>query len=348
MHLAERLQLAAPYAARPYRGSSDHPAIVDVLAAHRIANGDTELPTVAQLDLTYANLHDCDPDRDIALVEVDGRVVAYTRTFFEDLDSGVRDCMVFTPILPEHLTYELWTAIVDASETHMVSWGTDVDRAQYRAFAHHPGPRLQPTGIAAWLEKRDYVATEWSASLVRPHLDDIADRALPDGVELRPVQPDQLRTIFDAHSEAFRGEWDFREPVEADWIEFNEHPYRDTSLWKVAWAGDTVVGQVKTYVNADENEARGIRRGYTEYISTHRDWRNRGIAGTLLAWSLQELKDRGFTEAALGVDTNNPGGAFHLYTSLGFELTMYEAVYTRPVTPRRRAGRGTGGASDSG
>ena len=26
------------------------------------------------------------------------------------------------------------------------------------------------------------------------------------------------------------------------------------------------------------------------------------------------------TEAALGVDTNNPGGAFQLYTGLGFEL----------------------------
>jgi ribosomal protein S18 acetylase RimI-like enzyme len=88
---------------------------------------------------------------------------------------------------------------------------------------------------------------------------------------------------------------------------------------------------VKTYVNTDENDARGIRRGYTEFISTHRDWRNRGIAGTLLAWSLAELRERGMTEAALGVDTNNPGGAFELYTSLGFELVAYEAVYTRPV-----------------
>ena len=37
------------------------------------------------------------------------------------------------------------------------------------------------------------------------------------------------------------------------------------------------------------------------------------------------------TEAALGVDTNNPGGAFQLYTSLGFELQNYEAVYTKPI-----------------
>ena len=47
---------------------------------------------------------------------------------------------------------------------------------------------------------------------------------------------------------------------------------------------------------------------------------NRGIAGTLLAWSLEELQLHGMTEAALGVDTNNPGGAFQLSTSFGFEL----------------------------
>ena len=43
------------------------------------------------------------------------------------------------------------------------------------------------------------------------------------------------------------------------------------------------------------------------------------------------LKDQGMTQAALGVDTNNPGGAFQLYTGLGFELQAYEAVYTKPI-----------------
>jgi len=37
------------------------------------------------------------------------------------------------------------------------------------------------------------------------------------------------------------------------------------------------------------------------------------------------------TESALGVDTNNPGGAFQLSTSMGFELQQYEAVHTKPV-----------------
>jgi ribosomal protein S18 acetylase RimI-like enzyme len=154
---------------------------------------------------------------------------------------------------------------------------------------------------------------------------------LPDGVVVRPVTEDQVRPILAAHFEAFRGEWDFSEPTESDFVAVIDDPNRDISLWKVAWAGDTVVGQVKSYIDTAENADRNIRRGYTEQISCHPEWRNRGIAGALLAMSLHELRQRGLSEAALGVDTNNPGGAFHLYTALGFELQSYEAIYMRPV-----------------
>ena len=58
---------------------------------------------------------------------------------------------------------------------------------------------------------------------------------------------------------------------------------------------------------------------------------NRGIPGTLLARSLEELHPRGMTEAPLAVDTNDPGGAFQLSTSLGFEMVAYEAVYAKPI-----------------
>lgn len=305
---------------------------MEVGTAYVAANGDTEPPTSGQVDLAYANLHGCDPDLDIALIEVEGAVVGYVRTIVEDLEREGRECIVLARVVPEHLDAALWTAIVSGCEMHLESAGRAVAHARFRMNARHPGPGLDATGEAAWLEGVGYVATEWEASLVRADLDDIPRRTLPEGVELRDVHPEHLRPIFDAHWEAFRDEWDFREAVDADFTGFVEHPYRDTSLWKIAWAGDSVVGQVKTYINTDENEARGRLRGYTEYISTHRDWRNRGIAGALLAMSLQELHDRGLSEASLSVDTNNPGGAFQLYTSLGFELQSYVAVYTKPVS----------------
>jgi ribosomal protein S18 acetylase RimI-like enzyme len=335
MHVAERMQRPQGYTTRPYTGRDDHPPMTRVLAEYRQHLGDPELPTVEQFDRDYVRLDGCDVDNDIAIIETaDDEVVGYVRASFEDLehdDGHVRDLIVFSPTQPDHIERSLFEPLVEAQERHMRPWADGVARARLRAYAPHPGPDRAATGEAAWLEALGYVATEWEASLVRPDLDDIPDRRLPEGVELRPVTADQLRTILDAHMEAFRGEWDFKEATENDYAEIMEFPYLDPSLWKVAWAGEAVVGQVKSYINPGENAVRGYRRGYTEYISTHHDWRNLGIAGALLAMSLGELRDRGMTEAALGVDTNNPGGAFQLYTSLDFELQSYEAVYTKPV-----------------
>lgn len=334
MHLADHMQLPAPYVARPYRGTADHPAMVSALAAYRAHLGDPERPSVEDMDRNYAHLEGCDTALDVVIVESrDGEVAGYGRTSFEDLGTGVRDLVVFSPLHPDHIERPLFDAIVPAQERHMQRWLPESGAARYRAHAPHPGPGLPAEGEAAWLEARGYVASEWEAWLLRANLDGIPDRPLPDGVEVRPVTDDQVRTILEAHFEAFRGEWDFREPTESDYLEAIEDPRRDVSLWQVAWAGDTVVGQVKPYIDDDENAERGTLRGYTEYISTHRDWRNRGIAGALLARSLRALRDRGMTEAALGVDTNNQGGAFQLYTSLGFELQSYLPVYTRPACP---------------
>jgi len=343
--LVDRLDLPPGYCARPYRGRADHPAMASVLGEYRAHSGVAELPTVEQMDVTYANFDHCDPDRDVAIIECEqpdgnddvagddenGAVVGYLRPRWDDVAAGTRDCVLFSPLRVAHMGRLLFNAVVEGQERHMLPWATEQPPARWRGSASHPGPGQPATGEASWLEERGYVSTEWGASLVRPHLDDIPERSLPDGVEVRPVTKDQLRTILAADFEAFRGEWDFHEPTEEDYADVLESPHLDESLWKVAWAGDVVVGQVKTFVNTDENAARGYRRGYTEYIATHRDWRNRGIAGALLAMSLCELRDRGMSEAALSVDTNNPGGAFQLYTSLGFEPRSYQAVYTKPV-----------------
>lgn len=306
------------------------------LAAYREHHGDSEYPTAQQMDAAYEHLIGCDPNLDIFVVEYDGRPVGYGRASRTRDEDGTTNCIMFAPVHPDHLVREVFDPIADAQEHHMRHWLDRGAPARLRTFAGHPGPGRPPTGEAEWLETRGYAAVEWGAALVRPHLDDIPDPALPDGVVTRPVRPDEMRAIWEAHLEAFRGEWDFEEPtpemVDAELAE----PYIDHTLWKVAWVDEPdgeVVGQVKSYINRDENERRGYERGYTEEISTHPAWRNRGIAGALLAMSLRELRDRGMTEAALGVDTNNPGGAFQLYTKLGFELRSYETVYQKDITP---------------
>ncbi len=327
------MDLPAPYVARPYRGPADHPAIASILTEYRQNAGLAERPTTEQIDVRYANLTNCDPATDIAMIEtIDDGPVGYVRTSWEELDGDSRDYLLLSPMRPTHLAEPLFRAIVGAQEAHMRPMADGTVHARFRAYAPHPGPGRAAADESAWLESLGYQAIRFAAVLVRPDLENIADQRLPDGVEIRAVTPDMLRSIFDAHWEAFRGSWDFHEATDADFQQFVDDPLRDESMWKIAWAGDTVVGQVKSFVNAEENAEMGYLRGYTENISTHAEWRNRGIAGALLASSLRELKDRGMTEAALGADTENPGGAFQLYTKMGFQLRSYEAAYAKPIT----------------
>lgn len=328
-----KIDLPDPYVVRPYRGSADHPAMASILTEYRQFGGNPEMVTAEQLSVTYANLTNCDVEKDIAVIEFTNREpVGYVRAYWEEHEDGSRDYVLFSPMRPAHLGEPVFRALVEGQESHARTMARGVDNARFLASAPHPGPSLPPTHEAAWLEAAGYDAIRFGASLRRADLEDVPHLPLPDGVELRDVTNEMLRPIFDAHWEAFRGDWNFTEATEENFQQFLDDPLRDESMWKIAWAGDIVVGQVKSFINAEENAAMGYLRGYTEYISTHAQWRNKGIAGSLLASSLRELKARGMTEAALGVDTQNSGGSFHLYTKMGFELQSYEAAYAKPIT----------------
>jgi ribosomal protein S18 acetylase RimI-like enzyme len=99
----------------------------------------------------------------------------------------------------------------------------------------------------------------------------------------------------------------------------------------VAWDGDEVVGTVLSFIDDVENKTFNRKRGYTEDICVRRPWRRKGIARALLVQSMKELKSRGMTEAALGVDTENPSGALRLYLGVGYHREQCQIVYHKPI-----------------
>jgi ribosomal protein S18 acetylase RimI-like enzyme len=60
-------------------------------------------------------------------------------------------------------------------------------------------------------------------------------------------------------------------------------------------------------------------------------WRKQGLAKALIARSMRLLQEQGMTEVALGVDTQNPNGALHLYESMGYRVTKELITYEKPL-----------------
>jgi mycothiol synthase len=196
--------------------------------------------------------------------------------------------------------------------------------------------------LQLWINDRNLRATAlarsagfepitYEARMVRPSVDDLPDRPLPDGVEIRTVTDDQLRAIWEAESDAFRDHWGFVEPTEATYARFLAFPYNDPTLWKVAWDDEGVAGMVRSFIDTAQNTEHGLKRGWTESISTARRWRRRGLAKALIVESIRELAARGMTDVALGVHTENPNGAFDLYAGLGYEVVGTWTTYRKPM-----------------
>ncbi|HUP27415.1 MAG TPA: GNAT family N-acetyltransferase, partial [Chloroflexia bacterium] len=103
-------------------------------------------------------------------------------------------------------------------------------------------------------------------------------------------------------------------------------------LWKVAWEGDQVAGMVRNFIDEAANKRFNRKRGWTENISVRRQWRKTGVAKALIAASFRMHKELGMTEAALGVDSENPNGARQLYESMGFKTVKTFTAYRKAMT----------------
>lgn len=313
------------YMLRAYRGESDLSGMARVFNSRTEREGGEDFVTVAEMAHNYQAGSRFDPGSDLIVAEAAGEIVGYGRTAWDEVVDHGRDYWVIVQADPEH---------PDALDT-IVEWVEG--RARAVAASHPPGNKYlagwsdEAMSWASILRERGYQRARIGATLVRPTLEDVPQRPLPEGVEVRPVERRHLRSIWEADVEAFRDHWGYVEQTDEDYEKWLGQPNWDPTLWQVAWAGEQVVGQVRSFIDEDENRRLGVRRGWTEDISTARDWRGQGVASSLICSSMVVLRERGMAEAALGVDTENVTGAFQLYQSLGYRLTRSYGFYRRMI-----------------
>jgi mycothiol synthase len=315
---------------RRLRDETDWAGQAEVWAASSQADGDDFAPSGENLRIEAENRAGFLIERDLLLADVDGRIVGLA-----DGQVHVRDGR---PV--HHLTGlvhpEFRRRGIGGA---MLAWNERRARELAAADATLGGPGAQlgswvgqgEVGAIALLEREGYEVNRYGFTMIRRGLDDVERVALPDGLQLRPVLPEHHRMIWAADNEAFRDHWEHREQTDEDFAALFGQPELDTSLWRVAWAGDEVAGSVQSWIWTDENATLGLTRGWLERISVRRQWRRRGLAGALIASALIGLRERGMTEAMLGVDAENESGALSVYKSAGFQVKLRSSSYRKAL-----------------
>ena len=315
---------------RYYRGPEDFPDMVAVYDACRPVDG-YEWPTsVEDLARSFAHLDHCDPHQDMVFATVRGETIGYGRGSWYREAGG---------------TYSAWVDRArraglapprdrprdPALDGRTTAQGSSASRRRPVRTCSRWNTQDSEQGMAELLLGDGYAVVRRWYQMTRPLAGEIPAAPLPAGLEVRPATPDQYRRIWEADVEAFRDHWGYAEPTAANYEEWLEDPVAMMSdLWQIAWDGDEVAGQVRSFINHKENADQGRLRGYTECISVRRPWRRRGLAQALILNSLRILQERGMTEAALGVDTENTSGALRLYERCGFRPVRSGSIYRKP------------------
>ena len=316
---------------RKFRGEIDYPHMLAVINRNKGVDGMDRTDTLLNIKTNYEHLTNSDPYMDMVFAEVGGEVVGYGRGWWYEVDHGPLVYGFFAFLTPEYRENGTRQDMVEILENRLreladqhnpqidkyyETWATDREHAYIRLLEH-----------------LGYKVIRYGYDMLRPNLDNIPDHTLPEGLEIRSVQPDQYEIIWQAAVEAFRDHWNFSED---EWSleklkAWQKEQIFNPALWKVAWDGDQVAGMVLNFINEEENKEYLRKRGYTETICVRRPWRRRGLARALIAESLKLHHSLGMSETAHGVDAENPSGALQLYESMGYQVVKTGMSYRKIV-----------------
>lgn len=227
------MERAQPVTFRPFAGPSDFPAMVACANASFAADETRFFRTVEDVARDYAAFTSCVPQQDVWIAQAGDGIAGYVRSWHWEQAGGLQLYGQFAAVAPPwrrqgigaqlHAWLETRQRVVAAARGHA------------GPHAHHAFVTQSETARAALLEKSGYRPERYFFTMVRPTLNDIAEFALPQGVELRAVQPEHWRAIWDAHQRAFRTHWGYAPPDEEDYQHWLASPVFQPHLWQIAW-----------------------------------------------------------------------------------------------------------------
>jgi len=300
---------------------ADAEAVCDLVAA-------CDAEDLGAPDIVLEDVYDMwsrfDLDRNVWVAEQSDKTLVGYAFLEEDSEEKLFSCGC---VLPSARGAGVGAALVEALEARAAELRTQSGAAK----------RLQsmiPTrceGAVSLLEARGFAPVRYFKRMgIRLDAAPVATPP-PAGLSIVPFRKDRdEQALYDAYLEAFADHWDFAAPPFEKWVEKTRLPSFDARWWLLARDAEGAVAGF----------ALGRMREdllFLEQVGVRRPYRGRGLALALLHRAFVESYGAGQPCVSLGVDADNPTGAYRLYEKAGMqpdhEITICEKRFEAEPPP---------------
>jgi mycothiol synthase len=219
---------------RRFRGKSDYPLMVTILDACNAADGLEYINTVDEIVWVFAHLTNCDPEWDMLFAEIHDQTVAFSRVWWIEESGGERFYISLGFVHPTCRRQGLGAAMLRYNECRLRQIARMHPAGSDRFF------RVWATdteyGAQALFTRSGYRPVRYYVEMIRPIASPLSDVPMPEGLEMRPVEPGQIPLIWRAMQEARQDHWGYVPPAKHDYERWTAGRLFAPHLWKVAWA----------------------------------------------------------------------------------------------------------------
>jgi ribosomal protein S18 acetylase RimI-like enzyme len=312
-------------------GLLNEASIADGRAQHQVADELREEFESMPVDLSTATLAAWQGDRLVGAA------------YLYHLPSTVREerCYVFGTVQPDHRGLgigrrllewglERGTDLLQSSRSDLPKHlRVDTSRANSSAIRLFERLGLQPIRYFADLRADLGVPTPAPTRARHSSATSSSSAAAFQIVPWDLARNEEARHVKNA---AFTDHWGSTPEPPAWWAQrtsgFGARP--DWSYYAVD-GDDNIIGHLITHRFENDDELVGAKYAWIDNIGTLAEWRGRGVATQLITAALAKYREAGMQFAALGVDSDNPTGAYRLYESLGFRPWREFVTYQRVI-----------------
>ena len=295
---------------RPPR-DDEFDAMLELMNAHQLsAFGEADV-TAGELR-TWLTSPSVDVERDIRVLEQDGRLVGYVDVDRSNAEPPKWWCDL--KLAPD--------ADADGVAAELVGWLEErVDEGRLRVWSSATDARF--------LSAVEGLGFESVRHSYRMEIDlvDAGKPTWPAGISVRTLVEGEERRVYDALTEIWQ---DTSEPIDETFEEWSHWLTREEtfqpSLWFLALAGEGLAG-----VSVCRRDLVDPAAGHVDLLGVRRPWRRQGLGHALLLHSFDAFRKHGWTRATLGVDASSPTGATRLYERAGMSVYRTTVFLERPV-----------------